>query len=81
MPNLAEQICEALSGRLRVVSVEGLHKLQGYANDATRVRDLDDIPALVKIHRASLDLVQLREYFALFDQPEWFHELLVKVTA
>lgn len=65
-------------GRLRVISVEGLigFKLQGFTNDATRTRDLDDIRALLKIHRASLDLAELREYFALFNQLELFNELL-----
>jgi hypothetical protein len=69
---------ETPMGRLRVVSVEGLigFKLQGYVNDATRTRDLDDIRALMKVHRASLDMVQLREYFALFNQQELLHELL-----
>jgi hypothetical protein len=64
-------------GCLRVVSVEGLmaFKLQAYVNDATRMRDLDDIRALVQIHRASLDMVQLREYFALFNQQELLDEL------
>ena len=65
-------------GRLRVISVEGLigFKLQGFTNDATRTRDLDDIRALLKIHRASLDRADLREYFALFNQLELFNELL-----
>jgi hypothetical protein len=69
---------ETPMGRLRVVSVEGLidFKLQGYVNDATRTRDLDDIRALVQIHRGSLDMVQLREYFALFNQQELLNELL-----
>ena len=64
-------------GRLRVISVEGLigFKLQGYVNDSTRTRDLDDIRALVKVHGASLDLAQLREYFLLFDRLELFNEL------
>ena len=32
-------------GRMRIISVEGLtgFKLQGFVNDATRTRDLDDI--------------------------------------
>lgn len=65
-------------GRLRVISVEGLigFKLQGYVNDATRTRDLDDIRALMKIHHASLDMPQLREYFALFNRQELLNELL-----
>ena len=64
-------------GPLRVVSVEGLigFKLQGFVNDATRTRDMEDIRALVKIHSASLDMVQMREYFALFNQQELLNEL------
>lgn len=65
-------------GRLRVISVEGLigFKLQGFVNDATRTRDLDDIRALLQIHRASLDMGELREYFGLFNKPELLNELL-----
>ena len=69
---------ETPMGRLRVISVEGLigFKLQGFVNDATRTRDLDDIRALLKIHRASLDMDELREYFAIFNKPELLDELL-----
>ena len=49
-------------GRMRIISVEGLigFKLQGFVNDASRTRDLDDIRALFKIHRASLNIEELR---------------------
>ncbi|GAB4089427.1 nucleotidyltransferase family protein [Hydrogenophaga soli] len=69
---------ETPMGRLRVISVEGLigFKLQGFTNDATRTRDLDDIRALMQRHRPSLDMTELREYFALFNQLDLFHELL-----
>lgn len=69
---------ETPMGRMRIISVEGLigFKLQGFVNDATRTRDLDDIRALFKIHRASLNMNEVREYFALFDQSELLHELL-----
>ena len=69
---------ETPMGRMRIISVEGLigFKLQGFVNDATRTRDLDDIRALLKKHRASLDLDELREFFALFDKPELLRELL-----
>ena len=65
-------------GRLRVISVEGLigFKLQGYVNDATRTRDLDDIRALVRQHRATLNTQELQSYFALFHQLDLFHALL-----
>jgi len=69
---------ETPMGRMRIISVEGLigFKLQAVVNDATRTRDLDDIRALLKIHRASLDMDELREYFALFNKPELLNELL-----
>ena len=41
-----------------------------------RTRDLDDVRALVQIHRNSLDMNELREYFALFNKPELLDELL-----
>ena len=69
---------ETPMGRMRIISVEGLigFKLQGFVNDATRTRDLDDIRALLKIHRASLDMDEVREYFALFNKPDLLNELL-----
>ncbi len=69
---------ETAMGRLRVISVEGLigFKLQGYFNDPARTRDLDDIRALLKIHRVRLDLTELRQYFALFGQQQLLNDLL-----
>jgi hypothetical protein len=69
---------ETPMGRLRVISVEGLigFKLQGFVNDATRTRDLEDIRALLKTHRTSLNMDELRGYFALFNKPDLLHELL-----
>lgn len=65
-------------GRMRIISVEGLigFKLQGFVNDPSRARDLDDIRALLKVHRASLDMAELRAYFALFDKESLLDELL-----
>ena len=69
---------ETPMGRMRIISVEGLigFKLQGFVNDATRIRDLEDIRALLKIHRDSLDMNKLREYFSLFNKLEFLNELL-----
>ena len=69
---------ETPMGRMRIISVEGLigFKLQGFVNDATRTRDLDDIRALLKIHRNSLNTKELCEYFALFEKPGLLNELL-----
>ena len=68
---------ETPMGRMRIISVEGLigFKLQGFVNDATRTRDLDDIRALLKIHRNSLNMDELREYFVLFNKSEFLNEL------
>ena len=65
-------------GHLRVISVEGLigFKLQGFVNDATRTRDLDDIRALMQRHRATLNRDELREYFALFNQMDLLNEFI-----
>lgn len=65
-------------GRMRIISIEGLigFKLQALVNDASRTRDLDDIRALLKIHRATLDMTALREYFAMFNKLELLNELL-----
>lgn len=65
-------------GRLRVVSAEGLvaFKLQGYVNDPTRTRDLDDIRALLRAHHETLDHEELREYFRLFEREGLLEELI-----
>ena len=65
-------------GRMRIISVEGLigFKLQGFVNDATRTRDLDDIRSLFKIHLTSLNMDEVREYFALFNKTDLLNELL-----
>ncbi len=65
-------------GRMRIINVEGLigFKLQAFVNDATRMRDIDDIRALLKIHRASLNMDELQAYFALFNRTDLLHELL-----
>ena len=65
-------------GRMRIISVERLigFKLQGFVNDATRTRDLDDIRSLLKIHLTSLNMDEVREYFALFNKTDLLNELL-----
>lgn len=65
-------------GRLRVIGAEGLiaFKLQGYVNDAARHRDLDDIRALLQANHTSLDMQQVRRYFALFSREPLLEEIL-----
>lgn len=66
-------------GNLRVVSAEGLiaFKLQGFVNDPTRHRDLDDIRELLRANRCSLDMEEVRRYFGIFARDPLLDELLV----
>lgn len=69
-------------GELRVVSTEGLigFKLQGLANDARRTQDLEDIRALLRANRESLDMQEVREYFRLFNREALLDELLRELS-
>lgn len=65
-------------GNLRVVAAERLigFKLQAVVNDPDRVRDLEDIRALLRANRDTLDMSEVREYFRLFDRESLLDELL-----
>lgn len=65
-------------GDLRAIGPEGLigFKLQGWINDPRRTQDLEDIRALLRAHRATLDMTEVREYFRLFDREPLLDELL-----
>jgi predicted nucleotidyltransferase len=65
-------------GKLRVISAEGLigFKLQGWVNDPLRTQDLEDIRALLRANRTTLDIDELREYFRLFDREPLLDDLL-----
>lgn len=67
-------------GRLRVISAEGLigFKLQALCNDPRRLRDLDDIRQLLKANRSQLDMVEVRQYFQLFQKQDLLDELLAQ---
>jgi predicted nucleotidyltransferase len=69
-------------GALRVVSLEGLiaFKLQGFVNDPRRTQDLEDIRALIRANRASVDLDEVRNYFRLFDREDLLDELLATLS-
>jgi predicted nucleotidyltransferase len=69
-------------GTLQVVSIEGLigFKLQGLVNDPRRTQDLEDIRALIRANRDSMNLGEIREYFRLFDREALLDELLDEIT-
>lgn len=66
-------------GDLRVIGTEGLigFKLQGLVNDPRRTQDLEDIRALLRANRATLDMMEVREYFQLFDREALLDELIL----
>lgn len=68
-------------GRLRVISAEGLiaFKLQGYFNDPSRLRDLDDIRSLLKANHGWLDTAEIRRYFVMFEREGLFDELVAEI--
>jgi hypothetical protein len=65
-------------GRIRVISGEGLigFKLQGVVNDPRRTQDIEDIKALIRANRDTLNLDEVREYFKLFEREALLDELL-----
>ena len=67
-------------GLVRVISAEGLvaFKLQGYVNDPARVRDLEDIRALLRAN-PGLDLREIRGYFVLFEREALLDELVADI--
>lgn len=67
-------------GDLRVISLEGLigFKLQGLVNNRRRTQDLEDVRALLRANRSTLNLSEVREYFKLFDRESLLDELLEK---
>lgn len=65
-------------GELRVVSLAGLvgFKLQALMNNPRRTQDLEDIRALLRANRDSLNMTEIRSYFRLFDREALLDELL-----
>ena len=72
---------ETTLGQVRLISIEGLigFKVQALANDPSRLRDRDDILALLRAHHARLNMDEVRGYFALFDQTEMLDEWLAEI--
>lgn len=70
-------------GRFRVISAEGPigFKLQGLVNNPKRLRDLDDIRALIRNNRPSLDMAQVRRYFSLFDRESLLDDIIAGTSA
>jgi hypothetical protein len=69
-------------GNLHVVSPEGLIglKLQALINNPRRTQDLEDIRALLRANRDSLNMAEVRDYFRLFDHEAMLDGLLDEGT-
>ena len=65
-------------GAIRVVRLEGLiaFKLQGFVNNPRRTQDLEDIRALIRANRESVNTGEVRNYFRLFDREALLDEIL-----
>ena len=68
-------------GALHVITTEGLiaFKLQGWVNDSRRTQDLEDIRALLRANRDTVDLAEVREYFGLFQRQQLLDDLLNEI--
>lgn len=68
-------------GDISVVSAEGLigFKLQALVIDPRRTQDLEDIRALLRANRATLDMEQVRSYFRLFERETLLDELISEI--
>lgn len=75
------KVVDSSLGRVRVVSGEGLigFKLQGVVNDPRRTQDLEDIKALLRANRDTLNMAEVREYFKLFERESLLDELIKQI--
>lgn len=73
---------ETSFGRLGVVSAEGLigFKLQAIVNNPKRTMDREDIRALLRMNRDTLNMAEIREYFQLFGQEALLEEMLHEIS-
>lgn len=74
---------ETIMGPLRVISAEGLigFKLQALVNNPSRLRDIEDIRALLRAQHGRLNMPEVREYFAMFNRMEMLDGLLDEIAA
>lgn len=71
-----------LFGSLPVISAEGLigFKLQALVNNPRRTQDLEDIRALLRVNRATLNMDEVRDYFRLFERETLLEDILNELT-
>lgn len=69
-------------GSLGVISAEGLigFKLQAFVNNPKRVRDMEDIRALLRANSNTLNMDEIREYFQLFGRAALLEEMLHEIS-
>ena len=74
------RVSELAGDRIRVAAPEDLIglKLQAVHNDPRRFRDWGDIRVLLALRDGNLDMLRVREYFAIFGFHEQLEQLLAK---
>jgi hypothetical protein len=72
------EVKESGLGRLRVVSAEGLigFKLQAFVNNPKRTQDIEDIRSLLRVNKHSLNMSEVKGYFALFGRKALLDEII-----
>jgi hypothetical protein len=72
------EVKETGLGRLRVVSAEGLigFKLQAFVNNPKRTQDIEDIRSLLRVNKHSLNMMEVKSYFALFGREALLDEII-----
>jgi hypothetical protein len=72
------EVKETGLGRLRVVSAEGLigFKLQAFVNNPKRTQDIEDIRSLLRVNKHSLNMMEVKGYFALFGREALLDEII-----
>lgn len=72
---------DTVFGPLSVVSAEGIigFKLQALVNDPRRTQDREDIKALLRANRATLNFGEVKEYFRLFGKESLLDDLLKEI--
>lgn len=73
LSRLGRQIQEVLAGLVAF-------KPQGLVNDPRRTQDLEDIRALLRANRDTVDMVELRGYFRLFDREALLDDIMAGLT-
>jgi hypothetical protein len=73
-----------IAGNVKIISPEGLigFKVGGYlGSEKVRTKDLEDIREILRLHRGSLDMAEVRRYFGLYPEgPPLLQQVLTELN-